>query len=36
MENSDLIARAGYVKNNGENTITSIELFTHDALLALR
>ena len=28
MENSDLIARTSYGKNNGENTITSIEQFT--------
>ena len=29
MENSDLIARTSYGKNNGENTIASIERFTH-------
>ena len=28
MENSDLITRTSYGKNNGENTITSIEWFT--------
>ena len=28
MENSDLITRTSYGKNNGENTITSIERVT--------
>ena len=28
MENSDLITRTSYGKNNGENTITSIEWVT--------
>ena len=28
MENSYLIARTSYGKNNGENTITSLERFT--------
>ena len=34
MENSDLITRTSYGKNNGENTIPSIKRVTHAGIQA--